>query len=188
MALEEDIARLVTAADQLTEVVDNKVDDIDAAVAAFTNGTIIQEGGGLYFEQYDTGSKNINLGTKPANLWIPIPIKVTVNQDGLYAIFTSIRQWSSVNSSYQWNKYRVKVADEQRRVVFGFNKNSLNANIDLTVGATFVTPAKAGDDIDVEVYWHNLGPSPLIISDVNGSSSLLAIKVGNLPEEQGAES
>ncbi|USH01062.1 hypothetical protein K6Q96_08920 [Grimontia kaedaensis] len=187
MALEEDIARLVTAADRLTEVVDNKVDEIDAEVAAFKAGTIIQEGGGLYFEQYDTGSKNINLGAKPANLWIPIPIKVTVNQDGLYAIFTSIRQWSSVNTGYQWNKYRVKVADEQRRVVFGFNKNNLNSNIDLTVGATFVTPAKAGDVIAVDVYWQNVAPASLYIGDINGSSSLLAIKVGNLPEEQGAE-
>ncbi len=109
MALEQDIARLVTAADRLTEVVDNKVDEIDAAVTAFKTGTVIQEEGGLYFEQYDTGLVPLSLEGALGERWLSTPIALTVSQSGLYSISLTIHQNCLLGSAYQGNKIRVVV-------------------------------------------------------------------------------
>ena len=151
---------------------------VEQALANLESGTILQASGGLYFEKYDTGCVAINLGNQPKDTWITTPIEVTVSQSGVYLITANIRAWCQTNTGYQWKKLRVMINGIQKKVMLGFNKNTMNQNLDSTNSISLIEQVNENEKIAVEVYIHSTAPTPLLISSRDGSSSIQAVKIG----------
>ena len=151
---------------------------VEQALASLKSGTILQPSGGLYFEKYDTGDAAINLGNKPKDTWITIPVEVTISQSGTYLITANIRAWCQMSTSYQWKKSRVLINGIPKKMIFGFNKNTADQNLDSTTSISLIEQVNENEKITVEVYFNGTAPRPLYVSDGNGSSSIQAVKIG----------
>jgi len=161
-------------------LVDKDGNEISVGNALKLEGKSLQEVKTLYYEYYSTKLASINLGTKNANTWFDLGnVKVTPKYDGIYLIIAQVRIWLSGwhGTDYGWKKARIVVGEEEREVGFMFNKYNADTNLDSSHILTTITPVKAGEVIKIQGYIDNL-TKEIQISNGNGSTVLLAIKIG----------
>jgi len=136
----------------------------------------------LTYVEYTTGTSFMSISQPKANTWFDLPhVKITIPENGIYVVTYDARiSQQDLSTNRYWKKSRVlkNGTEITKSVLFGFDKNDTDINQDSTVSKTFIDSFVKGEVLQLQGYWANYTSGSTVYSNINGSTSIVAIKIG----------
>ena len=134
------------------------------------------------FVEYTTNLANKSISAPGANTWFDLPdVTVTVPEDGTYIINCNARIWQDTTSDAKWKKHRILVNGDavDELTWFGRNPSDIKTNLDSTHSFQYIYRLNKNDVLQVQGYIGINQSGDVKYSNVDGSVTLQAIKIGD---------
>jgi len=132
------------------------------------------------YQLYSTEQNTYSISAPGANVWFNLPhINMTVGENGIYLIIANIRMWQVTQTTNQkMKKQRILLNGNKLFTFLGLNPANSASNLDGTTTGTYIAPLKFGDVLQVQGYIAVNQSGDVYSSNVDGSSVLAIIKIG----------
>jgi hypothetical protein len=133
------------------------------------------------YVEYSTNCATKSISAPGAGTWFDLPdVTITIPEDGLYLLNANIRFWQITNTDSKWKKHRILVNGNEYKELnwFGINTSTESSSLDSTYSISIIHRFNKGDVLQVQGYIGVHQADDVHYSDYNGSSSILAYKIG----------
>jgi len=131
------------------------------------------------YQFYSTEENTYSVSAPGNNVWFDLSnVNITVEKSGLYLIIASIRFWQSTTSDSKWKTNRILLNGNELFTFFGLNPTTTSSNLDGTITGVHIATLSAGDVLQAQGYIDLNQSGDVYYSDINGSSTLTIIKIG----------
>jgi len=158
-----------------------KIADAVNGDEAVSKGQLLAHYPTLTYVEYTTGTSVMSIAQPAANTWFDLPnVTITIPEDGIYAVTYGARMWQDASTSAFWKQHRVinNGAEITKSILLALDRNVLSISGDSTFSKTFVDSFVSLDVLQIQGYWGHNTSGNTNYSDPNGSTSIVAIKIG----------
>jgi hypothetical protein len=133
------------------------------------------------YVEYNTNCVKKSISAPGKDTWFDLPeVTITIPEDGLYLLNANIRFWQDKNTDYKWKKHRILVNGNEDTKLnwFGINTSTESSYLDSSHSLSIYYRFNKDVVLKVQGYIGSNQSGDVHYSDGNGSSSILAYKIG----------